>query len=73
MTSLIGNPRVNLETVDILNKHYWAKFSKMGPLCGTDFANICKYLRVLRYQPKIGFFQGSWTYKVQVLSSGLCK
>lgn len=34
MTRLIGNPRVPVETVDTLNKHYWEKlkkFSKMEP------------------------------------------
>ena len=51
-TGLIGNPRVNLENVEILSETYWkksVKFSKMEHLFGTDFANICKYFHVLRF------------------------
>lgn len=40
MTSLIGNPRVILENMEILNEHYWrksVKFSKIEHLFGMDW------------------------------------
>lgn len=76
MASLTSNARVILESVEILSEHYWkesVKFSKMEHLFGTDFANICKYLHVLRVELKLVFFQGSRICKIQVFSSCLCK
>lgn len=52
VTSVIGNPRVILESMEIPSEHYWkesVKFSKMKHLFGTDFANICKCLHVFRF------------------------
>lgn len=52
MFNLIGNPRVILENGEVLNERYWkesATLSKMEHLFGTDFANICRYLPVLRF------------------------
>lgn len=75
--SLTGNPKFILESVEILSEHtHWkesVKFNKMEHLFGTDFANICKYLHVLRLELKIVSFQGSRIYKSQVFSSCLCK